>query len=77
MQAVSGWGYFSIEHYRGGSLQENPKRSLLVQGWTGINHSYAMVNQYQLIELMKDSTLNLFAQEMSLYDKNWLGMYIM
>ncbi len=47
------------------------KRSLLVQGWTGINHSYAMVNQYQLIELVKDSSLNLFAQEMSLYDQRW------
>ena len=52
-------------------MQENPKRSLLVQGWTGINHSYAMVNQYQMIELMKDSTLKLFAQEMSLYDQRW------
>jgi glycosyltransferase involved in cell wall biosynthesis len=42
-----------------------------VQGWTGINHSYAMVNQYQLIELVKDEALNLYAQEMSLYDQRW------
>ena len=52
-------------------MQENPKRSLLVQGWTGINHSYAMVNQYQLIELVKDLDLNLFVQEMGLYDQRW------
>jgi glycosyltransferase involved in cell wall biosynthesis len=30
-----------------------------------------MVNQYQLIELVKDPTLNLFAQEMGLYDQRW------
>ena len=54
-----------------GTLQGNPQRSLLVQGWTGINHSYAMVNQYQLIELVKDSSLNLFTQEMSLFDQRW------
>ena len=53
------------------NLQKNHKRSLLVQGWTGINHSYAMVNQYQLIELVKDATLNLYVQEMSLYDQRW------
>ena len=54
-----------------GNLDPPKKRSLLVQGWTGINHSYAMVNQYQLIELVKDSSLNLFAREMSLYDQRW------
>lgn len=26
---------------------------VLVEGWRGINHSYAMVNQYQLLELLK------------------------
>jgi glycosyltransferase involved in cell wall biosynthesis len=46
-------------------------RTLLVQGWTGINHSYAMVNQYQLIELFKDDSLNLYSQEMSLFDQRW------
>jgi len=54
-----------------GNLQGNQKRSLLIQGWTGINHSYAMVNQYQLMELVKDESLNLYAQEMSLYDQRW------
>ncbi len=29
------------------------KKSILVEGWRGINHSYAMVNQYQLLELSK------------------------
>jgi glycosyltransferase involved in cell wall biosynthesis len=30
-----------------------------------------MVNQYQLIELVKDPSLNLFVEEMPLYDKRW------
>lgn len=49
----------------------NIKKSLLVQGWTGINHSYAMVNQYQLLELLKDSSISLLTQEMPLFDTRW------
>ncbi len=30
---------------------------LLVEGWRGINHSYAMVNQFQLLELLKLDSL--------------------
>lgn len=46
-------------------------KSLLVQGWTGINHSYAMVNQYQLLELAKMPDLAVFHQEMPLFDARW------
>lgn len=35
-----------------GTEPEN-KIELLVEGWRGINHSYAMVNQFQLLELLK------------------------
>lgn len=48
----------------------NPK-TLLVQGWTGINHSYAMVNQYQLLTLAACGEVNLRTQEMPLYDSRW------
>jgi len=47
------------------------EKRLLVQGWTGINHSYAMVNQYQLLELAKLPSLQLLHQEMPLFDKRW------
>ena len=53
-----------------GSPQTCP-RSLLVQGWTGINHSYAMVNQYQLLAMSKDPSLELFQQEMPYFNSNW------
>lgn len=47
------------------------KKTLLVRGWTGINHSYAMVNQYQLLELLKDSSIDLRTQEIPLFDGRW------
>lgn len=50
--------------------QANVSR-LLVQGWTGINHSYAMVNQYQLLALAQLPALQLLHQEMPLFDSRW------
>lgn len=46
-------------------------KGLLVQGWTGINHSYAMVNQYQLLELAQNPSLTLYVQDMPLFDARW------
>jgi glycosyltransferase involved in cell wall biosynthesis len=46
-------------------------RSLLVQGWTGINHSYAMVNQYQLLEFLKMDRVNIFHSEAPYYNSAW------
>lgn len=54
-----------------GHADQTANRALLVQGWTGINHSYAMVNQYQLLALSKDSSIELFQQEMPYFNKNW------
>jgi len=47
------------------------KQTLWVQGWTGINHSYAMVNQYQLLELAKNSSINLRYTELPVSDGRW------
>lgn len=49
----------------------NTQKSLLVQGWTGINHSYAMVNQYQLLALLNEPDLAVYKQEMPLFDTRW------
>ena len=46
-------------------------RSLLVQGWTGINHSFAMVNQYQLLALAKNESIKLHYQEMPYFHSHW------
>lgn len=50
---------------------ENAQKSLLIQGWTGINHSYAMVNQYQLLSLQQLPGLALWHQDMPLFDTRW------
>jgi glycosyltransferase involved in cell wall biosynthesis len=45
--------------------------NILVQGWRGISHSYAMVNQYQILELMKVPGLVLFHEDMPFYHEDW------
>lgn len=45
--------------------------SILVQGWRGISHSYAMVNQYQLLELMKRPDVTLFHDDLPFYHDDW------
>lgn len=46
-------------------------KTLWVQGWTGINHSYAMVNQYQLLALAKNTGINLRYSELPVSDGRW------
>ena len=45
--------------------------SLRVEGWRGINHSYALVNQYQLLELRKRSGIELYHADLPLFDPAW------
>jgi glycosyltransferase involved in cell wall biosynthesis len=44
---------------------------LLVQGWTGINHSYAMVNQYQLLEFCKAGRVGIYHAEAPYFQGSW------
>jgi glycosyltransferase involved in cell wall biosynthesis len=44
---------------------------LLVQGWTGINHSYAMVNQYQLLEFLKAGRVGIHHAEAPYFHGSW------
>ena len=43
------------------------KKFLAVQGWTGINHSYAMVNQYQLLAMLQEPGVQLAHRQMPLF----------
>lgn len=47
------------------------KTNLLVQGWRGLSHSYSMLNQYQLLELLRRPQIALFHQDMPFYDAQW------
>ena len=44
---------------------------LLVEGWTGINHSYAMVNQYQLLAFLKAGQIDVVHREAPYFNANW------
>lgn len=46
-------------------------KTLLVEGWRGINHSFAMVNQYQLIELLRQSQFDVRHNDMSFLLPEW------
>ena len=43
--------------------------NILIEGWRGINHSYALVNQWQINELIKSS--NISFKDVPYYNKNW------
>jgi len=43
--------------------------NILIEGWRNINHSYALVNQWQVYELIKSS--NISFEDVSFNNKNW------
>ena len=45
-------------------------KSLLIEGWRDLNHSYSLVNQYQLLELKK-LDLNLYHHDVLPYRTEW------
>ena len=47
--------------------------SVLVEGWRGINHSFALVNQYQLLELLQDESLELHHRDVPFARREWSG----
>ncbi|WP_292981892.1 O-linked N-acetylglucosamine transferase family protein [Nitrosomonas sp.] len=50
---------------------ETFKTKLLVEGWRGINHSYALVNQYHLYEWIQSSQLHIYHRDMPLLFAHW------
>lgn len=46
------------------------KKKILIEGWRGINHSYAMVNQYQLLEMHKIG-LDLQHLDLPFFSEKW------
>jgi len=51
---------------------ENIKQNtLLVRGWRDINHSYSLINQFQLLELIKKDEITLYHQNMPYFLSSW------
>jgi len=46
-------------------------KNLMVEGWRGINHSYAMVNQYQLLEFVRHPGINTFHRDLPFFGPEW------
>lgn len=46
-------------------------KNVLIEGWRGINHSYALVNQFQLLELRKRPELALFHRDLPFHGPEW------
>ena len=46
-------------------------KTLCVEGWRHIHHSYAMVNQWQLLALVKRADVSLRVKDLPFYDERW------
>lgn len=43
--------------------------NILIEGWRGINHSYSLVNQWQIKELL--NSCNIFFKDIPFLKENW------
>ena len=43
--------------------------NILIEGWRGINHSFSLVNQWQIIELLKTS--NIYFKDVPFISDRW------
>ena len=46
-------------------------KTLLIEGWRGINHSYALVNQHQLLHFAQHPDLAVYHLDMPFSDSEW------
>jgi len=44
---------------------------LLVEGWRGVNHSYALLNQYQLLEMLRRPGLQVYHRDLPFALAHW------
>jgi glycosyltransferase involved in cell wall biosynthesis len=46
-------------------------KQILIEGWRGINHSYAMVNQFQLLELVRRPDVTVSHRDLPFANPRW------
>ena len=49
-------------------------RRLIVEGWRFIPHSYAIVNQFQCLEMLKHNSLMLYHRDLPFLNPNWTSV---
>ncbi|MCT7956421.1 glycosyltransferase [Laspinema palackyanum] len=52
------------------SIQNTTTQKLIIEGWRFQTHSYAIANQFQLLEMLKYPNLELFHKDIPFADKN-------
>ena len=45
--------------------------NVLIQGWINVPHSYAIVNIYQILALLKHDNVNVYFQDVPKYNESW------
>jgi glycosyltransferase involved in cell wall biosynthesis len=51
--------------------QASPRRRVLVAGWRGVSHSFAMVNQHQLLALQRSGRVELHHRDLPFFLPHW------
>jgi glycosyltransferase involved in cell wall biosynthesis len=46
-------------------------KSLCIEGWRGVSHSIALVNQYQMLVLLQQPQLQLYHRDLPFFLKHW------
>jgi glycosyltransferase involved in cell wall biosynthesis len=46
-------------------------KKLLIEGWRGINHSYALVNQHQLLHLAANPNFEVYHNDLPFFKAHW------
>jgi glycosyltransferase involved in cell wall biosynthesis len=52
-------------------MLQPPRKTLLIEGWRGINHSFALANQNQILELLKLPGLQLYHRDVPYAFEHW------
>jgi len=52
-------------------MSSSGRKVLIVEGWTGIPQSYALVNQFQLLELLRRADVEVYQREAPFHSPSW------
>ncbi len=61
--------HFIVDEDNGGSSQF--EHTMRIEGWRGISHSYALVNQWQILEFLHMPSLRLLHRDAPFHGGNW------
>jgi len=54
-----------------GAKYSGKKKSLQIEGWRGISHSFAMVNQHQILALARTGLLDIYHRDLPFFMAHW------